>query len=77
MKKLLVTLLLIRIILFAGTANANTYYISTSGSDSNPGTISQPFRTLQKISSLTLSPGDVVYIRAGTYMSGVTLVPRH
>ena len=28
--------------------------------------------TLQKISSLALSPGDVVYIRAGTYMSGVS-----
>jgi hypothetical protein len=72
MKNLLVTLLLIGIIVLPSVGNANTYYISTSGSDSNPGTISQPFRTLQKITSLSLSPGDIVYIRAGTYMSGVS-----
>ena len=70
MRNLLVALLLTGIIVFPNIANANTYYVSTTGNDSNPGTISQPFRTLQRISSLTLNPGDIVYIRAGTYMSG-------
>jgi len=72
MRNLLVALLLIGIIFFPGIGNANTYYVSTGGNDSNPGTISQPFRTLQRISSLSLAPGDIVYIRAGTYNSGVS-----
>jgi hypothetical protein len=54
------------------SVKANEYYISTTGSDSNPGTIDQPFKTFQKINKLTLSPGDIVYIRAGTYKSGAT-----
>lgn len=43
-----------------------TYYVSTSGSDSNPGTIDRPFATWQKGFS-TASPGDIVYVRGGTY----------
>eukprot|EP01084_Bolivina_argentea_P127973 226284_1 len=55
-----------------------TYYVSTKGSDSNNGSISSPFRTLNKArdvirnykhhGSHTLPPGGVlVYIRGGTY----------
>ena len=43
-----------------------TYYVSTSGNDSNPGTISQPFGTWQKAFN-TVVAGDLVYIRGGTY----------
>lgn len=47
-------------------ASATTYYVSTNGSDNNPGTISQPFLTWQKGFS-TLQAGDTLYVRGGTY----------
>ena len=52
-------------------ASTATYYIDpVNGNDANPGTQSQPFRTLgQGVSVLT--PGDTLYVRAGTY-NGVT-----
>ncbi|MFF0189046.1 sigma-70 family RNA polymerase sigma factor [Streptomyces sp. NPDC005244] len=46
---------------------AFTYFVSSHGSDSNPGTsATSPFRTLQKAADLA-SPGDVVAIMKGTY----------
>ena len=39
---------LIFISTFLQVANATTYYVSTNGSDSNPGTSSSPFSTLAK-----------------------------
>ncbi|MFD0526655.1 DUF1565 domain-containing protein [Kitasatospora arboriphila] len=48
-------------------AASRTYYVSTAGSDSNPGTSpSKPFRTLQKAADST-APGDAVSIMNGTY----------
>ncbi len=44
----------------------NVYYVSSSGNDNNPGTLTHPWRTLQKAAD-TLVAGDTVYIRAGTY----------
>jgi hypothetical protein len=44
----------------------NQYYVSTIGSDSNPGTISQPWETLQKAVNVVVA-GDTVFIRGGTY----------
>ena len=50
------------------TAKAcNTYYISTTGNDGNAGTISKPWATIAKASSVSLKPCDTVYIRGGTY----------
>ena len=43
-----------------------TYYVDTTGNDGNPGTLSQPWKTISKANS-TLIAGDTVYIRAGTY----------
>ena len=60
--------------LLAGTPSAvwsAEYYIdqnNPSASDQNPGTISQPWRTITKANQ-TLVAGDTVYIRAGTYTS--------
>jgi len=56
---------------FSATANHATragdvYYVATNGSDSNPGTEAQPWRTVQKAAD-TLVAGDTVYIRTGTY----------
>ncbi len=47
-------------------ATAATYYVATNGSNSNPGTLAQPFQTIQKAADV-VQPGDVVYVRAGTY----------
>jgi hypothetical protein len=45
---------------------ATTYYVATTGSDGYPGTINAPWRTIQHAVD-TVSAGDTVYIRAGTY----------
>ncbi|KKR80712.1 MAG: hypothetical protein UU26_C0011G0003 [Candidatus Daviesbacteria bacterium GW2011_GWC1_40_9] len=47
-------------------AAGNTYYVATIGSDSNTGTIDQPWRTV-KYSLSKLQPGDTLYLRGGTY----------
>jgi hypothetical protein len=51
-------------------SQATTYYVAPTGSDSNPGTEAQPWRTIQKAAN-TLDAGDTVYIRAGTYQEQV------
>lgn len=48
----------------AGTKN--TYYVSPTGNDNNPGTLALPFKTLDKLSSI-LTAGDNAYVRGGTY----------
>lgn len=64
------------ILLFACRANGQTtYYISSSqGSDNNQGTISQPFQTLDKISSVSLAPGDEVLFKKGDRFLGHFIV---
>ena len=48
------------------TGTGNTYYVATNGSDSNSGTITQPFKTIARgIGAMTA--GDTLYIRRGTY----------
>src|SRR5262249_165347 len=43
-----------------------TYYVSPTGSDSNPGTASQPFQTIQRAADV-VNPGDTVLVADGTY----------
>jgi len=43
-----------------------TFYLSPSGKDSNPGTLTQPFFSLSKAWTV-ISPGDTVYLRGGSY----------
>lgn len=50
-----------------------TYYVSTTGSDSNDGrSVSNPFRTLQRAANV-VQPGDVVWVRGGTYSPDLEL----
>lgn len=63
MKKLLIILFLYISLNMSGA----TYYLSPNGSDSNPGTMSQPFLTLKKAWSV-IAAGDIVYMRGGTYL---------
>src|ERR1700721_1181770 len=43
-----------------------TYYVSTSGSDSNPGTLAAPWLTIQKAAN-TATAGATVYVFGGVY----------
>ena len=51
-------------------AHAATYYVSTSGNDSNRGTESAPWRTVAHAVS-TMVAGDTTYVRGGIYREGL------
>lgn len=52
---------------------AANYFVSPSGNDSDPGTQTQPWRTIGKAAT-TLVAGDTVYVQTGTYNETVTPV---
>jgi hypothetical protein len=54
------------LLLAAAQGRAAVYYVSPQGSDAGPGTLAQPFATLQKGHNVAVG-GDTVYIRGGTY----------
>jgi hypothetical protein len=57
-----------------GGGVGTTYYVSPSGSDSNPGTSSAlPWRTLAKVNSAALKAGDTVLFEGGAVFSGQSL----
>jgi hypothetical protein len=63
----LMTILLAAMLFYTSSADAaNTYYVAPDGSDTNPGTESRPFKTVQK-GVTRAGDGDTVYIKAGTY----------
>ncbi|AYC36221.1 RICIN domain-containing protein [Streptomyces griseorubiginosus] len=63
----------------ASAATQATYYVAPDGSDSNSGTISAPFKTLQHARDVVRTvngnmTGDInVYLRGGTYPVGSTI----
>ncbi|MGH9630740.1 MAG: DUF1565 domain-containing protein [Bryobacteraceae bacterium] len=72
----------------AGTATAQTLcqpqtdssgrecFVSLTGNDSNPGTITQPFRTIAKGVS-TVQAGDILNLRGGEYVEPVIITAKH
>ncbi len=54
-----------------GKAFAATYYVATNGSDSNAGSPSSPWKTIQKAANTAVA-GDSVYVRGGTYPEQVS-----
>ena len=50
------------------------YYVSVAGSDANPGTEEQPWRTVQHAVD-SLDPGERAFVRAGTYNENVLYDP--
>ena len=70
---MLTTFIITCIFSMTSTSWATTYYVSTSGSDSNNGTgTSTPFLTIQN-SLNHVSAGDTVNIMAGTYNEALAL----
>ncbi len=53
--------------LFFSRSYADTYYVSTSGSDAGTGSSSSPYQTIKKAASV-VSAGDIVLIYGGTYV---------
>jgi hypothetical protein len=45
------------------------FFVATTGDDANPGTIREPWRSIQKAMD-ALGPGQVAYVRDGTYETG-------
>lgn len=56
------------------TLLSNTWFVATTGNDSNPGTIAAPFRSIQQAANHA-AWGDAVDIRSGTYRE--TVKPPH
>jgi len=54
------------------TATGSTFYVSTTGSDSNSGSFTAPWRTIQHAAN-SVHAGDTVYARAGVYNEVVTI----
>ena len=49
----------------------NQYYLSSStGNDNNNGSQTQPWKTLSKLSNISLGPGDTVYFKKGDTFRG-------
>ena len=59
-------LLLVAVLAISSAAFGATYYVATTGSDSNPGSSAQPWRTIQYAVDHTVA-GDTILVRAGSY----------
>src|SRR6185437_2809742 len=70
LKSVIGSCILVSILSSALSANAATYYVATNGNNSNPGTSSQPWRTITYAVSKMVA-GDTTYARGGTYREGV------
>jgi hypothetical protein len=51
---------------FVSLGWSTTYYVSPQGSDGHPGTLQQPWATLQHAVD-AIAPGDTIQVQAGTY----------
>ncbi len=58
--------LVVLVLMLAQSLAGQTYYVSTSGNDSNPGTLAVPWRHIQHAAS-TVTAGASVYVMGGVY----------
>lgn len=65
--------ILLFIFLLCSDCFASQYYVSNGGNDTNVGSITLPFKTIQKAATV-MTAGDTCYVRAGTYRETVTPV---
>jgi len=67
------------ILLFGTSASGASYYVAPDGDDTNPGTESLPWRTIQRAVKHGYpieyrQPGDVVYLRGGLYSGNANAI---
>jgi hypothetical protein len=60
-----------------GIAQGATYYVATTGNDSNSGAQSAPFRHLSKAAGAAQQPGDTVIVMDGTYDNEGVVAPNY
>jgi hypothetical protein len=53
---------------------AKAYYLSEQGNDANLGTKENPWRTLARLNTADLNPGETVYLEGGTTFKGTLLL---
>ena len=54
-------------------ADGGGYYVATNGNDAGPGTMEQPWGTLEKALAM-VKPGETIYVHAGTYPCDKTIM---
>jgi hypothetical protein len=65
----------ITIFLIISSSNAQEFYVSPKGSDSNPGTLKAPFKTFERsLKAVNKNAGGKVYFRGGYYYFNKTAV---
>jgi hypothetical protein len=65
------SLIILLLLLLSTTIGATNYYIDPSGSDSNSGSSSSPWKTLSYACSKATTSGDIIHVNAGTYTETV------
>jgi hypothetical protein len=68
----LITILFTLLILTNSTVFSKSYFISSTGSDANDGTINSPFLTISFAITKAVA-GDTLFIRGGTYKLNTTI----
>ena len=69
------SILFLTLLLTASTALGQSgalFYVSTSGSDSNAGTLRSPWRTIQHAAN-SVTAGATVYVMGGVYHESVSI----
>ncbi|MES1213964.1 MAG: right-handed parallel beta-helix repeat-containing protein, partial [Bacteroidota bacterium] len=56
------------------TDTHRSYYFDNNGDDNNEGNKANPFKTINKLNTLQLKPGDTVYFSAGQVFNGSILI---
>ncbi|MGI8503626.1 MAG: right-handed parallel beta-helix repeat-containing protein, partial [Hassallia sp.] len=57
-----------------GNNSGAAYYVSTNGSDDNPGTSNQPWKTINHaVNKDIVKAGDTILVQPGTYTELITL----
>src|SRR5262245_40969973 len=71
----LVLVALIGAMLSPLAAHATEYFVATTGSDKNPGTLAAPWATVAYATSRAspVAAGDTIFVRAGSYPEHVAL----
>jgi parallel beta-helix repeat protein len=64
--------IILTLLLLVPAVKAADYYVSVDGDNNNPGTLAEPFRTIQMGADMA-APGDNIYILGGTYEENVIL----